>query len=292
MNSDTELLAKFIDEDFGLKTKETSKWGKGIEHDSLILDKERGVFFWNSEGLAGGPIDYLCKVRKMDFPEAQRFLKNYYAPPVLFSEHKEEVVTYTPLIDIFHECGKKNRTYWYKRLLTDDTIDRFRLGYYEGWYSIPIMDGLDLLNFQMRRDEPEKKIRPWYRGVGPVLFNADLLKITNSVIITEGTVDAILLNQLGFPAIGHTMGSNWNSDWFYRFMKVTKVYYVADNDKVGLSAGKKVAQNLGVYRTKILVFDGYPDKYDTIDFFRNGGTLDEFRDLLYNRSKYSFELGE
>ena len=292
MNNNADLLATFINEDFGLTTKEISKWGKAIEHNSLILDKERGLFFWNSEGLAGGPIDYLCKVRKMSFADAQKYVKGYNAPPLFFVSETKPVVQYSPLIEVFNDSGKKHREYWYKRLLTDDTIDRFKLGYFNGWYCVPIMDGTNLINFQMRRDEPEKRIKPWYKGVEPTLFNGDLLKIISSVIITEGTVDAILLNQMGFPAISHTRGANWNNDWFYRFINVDSIYYVADNDKVGILAGIKVAQSLGMYRTKILVFEGYKDKYDTVDFFRDGGSIETFRDLLYNKSKFSFELKE
>jgi hypothetical protein len=52
---------------------------------------------------------------------------------------------------------------------------------------IPIyQDGL-FKQFQMRRDSP-KMIRNYYKGVGPLLYNSEILSATNRIFITEGLI--------------------------------------------------------------------------------------------------------
>src|SRR5690606_9422114 len=114
------------------------------------------------------------------------------------------------LVEVFWHNGKLegNRDYWYHRGFTDQTIDRFQLGWYDGWSTLPIfMDGA-FRNFQIRRDIPEKRIKNWYSGVGPLLFNSDILKVSSEVVITEGPTSAIRLVQEGIPCLSHTGGAN------------------------------------------------------------------------------------
>ncbi len=75
-------------------------------------------------------------------------------------------VPYEKLVEILWREGKNEREYWYKRTLKDTTIDRWRLGYFDGWYLIPLyLDGI-FINFQCRRDEPEKRIKSGIISVG------------------------------------------------------------------------------------------------------------------------------
>ena len=206
-------------------------------------------------------------------------------------KEEDAPVVYDKLVDILWTNGKTNREYWYKRLLTDATIDRFKLGFYDGWYTIPFFYDGKLMNFQKRRDEPKKRICAWYRGLGPLLFNKDIMSITSKIIVTEGLVDAILLNQLGLPAISKIGGaSTWNDDWLKFFDKQETVYLVFDNDPAGIEGAKRISAKIGEYKCKVYTFDGYDDKYDIIDYFRDGGTVEEFKELVFENSKYSFEI--
>jgi len=288
------LLAKFIDEDFGFRITGSGRWGKAVTHDSLVVDMQKGLFFWNSTEIVGGPLEYLTRVRKQGYNDALNTIKHLSKLPITLytvrKEDNEEVVVNPDLVDIFWANGKNNREYWYNRLLTNDTIDRFKLGYYEGWYTVPIFDGGQFINFQMRREEPEKLIRAWYHGVGHRLFNSSILNVVKTVVITEGLIDSILLSQYGFPAMSTTGGSVWHKEWFYAFINQKTIYYVEDNDDAGRIASKKVACNLGQDRVRIVRFNDFPDKYDTVQFFRDGNDIDKFKDLMYNKYKYTFEL--
>lgn len=287
-----QILAKLIDEDYGLITKDGSRWGKAETHSSLVLDKERGLFFWNSQEIVGGPLEYLTKVRCMNLADARKYLVRAKNDIVAYrGRDYSDPIVYYPLVDAFWKAGLNNRAYWYRRGLVDSTIDRFQLGWYNGWYTVPIFLDGQLKNFQMRRDEPVKVMNPWYKNVPPHLFNADIMKFTDRIVITEGLVDAILLSQFGIPAVSKNAGNMvWNDGWFKYFIKQKQIFYVADHDKAGYIGAKIVANKLGVYKVKICTFDGRPLKYDTVDFFRDGGELREYEDLLYNKSRYIFEI--
>ena len=288
------VLEKVISLDFTIEGSGT-RYKTTIEHNSLVLDLEEQLWFWNSKDLLHKtPEDYLTLIKGFSKSKAREFLRELeYIPQNNFklqTKDDTEIVPSERLVDIFWRNGSKDRDYWYKRCLTDRIINSFKLGKFDGFYMLPIyMDGR-FMNFQCRRDVPDKKIRPWYRGVGPLMFNSSILNITNTVFITEGPIDAILLTQNGFPAMSHTGGSGgWKKDWFRYFMGVKRVYYVADNDEAGLCASHTISTSLGQEKVKVVQFIDFPEKYDTVDFFRDGHTVKEFKELV-DKSRFSYEL--
>jgi len=286
------LLEKLVEQDFGISGR--NRWLHSDEHDSLVVDRETQTFWWNSRGIVGNSKDYLIKIRGVSELEAEEIVKNFnkISNPVL-KKHNIDETPYEKLVDFTWMNGKNHREYWYKRLLTDETIDRYRLGYYDGWYTIPLYEDGTFLNFQIRRDDP-KRIKYWYhvKNFKPVLMNSEILNFVDYVWITEGTVDAILLNQLGFPAVAQTGGSGyWNPEWNYLFNKVKEIVYVRDNDLSGIGHAMLVSNNLGAYKVRIVVL-GSQDKYDTIDFFRDGHSSDEFSSICSTNYKFSFQLGK
>lgn len=290
------ILERLVEEDFGIASS-TLRWSKSEDHSSLVVDKEKNLFYWNSRGIVGGPLDYLMKVRGMPFKEAKSYLKHLgYGDTVIYTinEHdKEDVIVYPKLVSAFWENGKENRTYWYDRKFTDITIDRFQLGYYDGWYTIPLFMNNVLRNFQKRRDVPKKEIKNWYRGVGPVLFQDEVLRYTDKVYLTEGPTDAIALLQQGIPAVSQTGGSeNWQNDWFPNFVTQKEIFIVYDNDPAGVNGAKVVSKKLGIYRSRIYTFDNMDKGYDPVDFFRDGGTKEEFLTLIDEKAKYIYEIEE
>jgi hypothetical protein len=288
------LLEKVIGLDYTI-VGSGDRWKYTEEHSSLVLDIQEQTWFWNSRSLRGKPLDYLILVKNIPEKQAKsllRDLEHVAGTDLYFPEKKETVVQNEKLVDVFWENGVNDRGYWYRRCLTDKTIDTYKLGKYDGFWTLPVYMNGKFMNFQCRTDTPEKKIRPWYRGVGPLLFNSSILPFVSTVYITEGPVDALLLNQLGFPALSHTGGaSGWNDAWFPYFRRQKEIFYVADNDLAGYNAVTKIAKSLGEYRVKIVSFSDYPLKYDPVDFFRNGGTVDEFRDLV-SKAKLSFKAKE
>lgn len=294
MSTNGEILKGLVDTDFGLTGY--GNWFRAREHNSLVIDYQSGIFFWNSKEIIGGPKDYLIKVRNMTETDAIDLIKLLGSDATVDTiyverDNKEATVIYQKLVDILWNNGKTERKYWYDRLIDDATIDRFRLGFYDGWYTVPFFYGDNMVNIQKRRDEPEKRIKAWYRGVKPVLFNKDIMRITSKVVMTEGLVDAILLNQYGIPSISKVGGaSTWNDEWLKFFERQKRVYLLFDNDEAGRKGARRFAQKLGEYRCKIYTFEEYKEKYDVIDFFKDKGTVEELKELVFNNSKYSFEI--
>jgi len=291
---DSGLLQQLIDEDFGYK-HEGRNWGRSVEHSSLVLNEESQHWYWNSENMGGTAVDYFVLIRHLKKPEAEK--KVEYRNKIVsgsFFDTTEPIakVPYEKLVDLFWELGKGNREYWYDRKLTDKTIDRYRLGFFDGWNLVPLYVGNSFVNFQCRRDFPTRKMKLWYRipNWQPVLLNPELLSLVDTIFITEGLIDSILLNQEGMPSVSHTGGSgHWNSEWFHYFNKVKNVYYIADNDDAGRQAAYRVAKSLGMDKVRIYEFDNKPEKFDTVDYFREGITGKEFRAEIEANSKYLFE---
>lgn len=293
---DNGILQSLIEQDFGYKS-EGQNWGRAENHSSLVVNEKEQKWYWNSENMGGTALDYLIKVRGLDKKKATELLDIHSKISMGMYREKAEEVFFTPyekLVNAFWEAGKENRQYWYDRNLKDSTIDRHRLGFYHGWYILPLyLDGR-LINFQKRRDLPEKKIGMWYREEKwtPVLLNKELLNLVDKIYITEGTVDALLLTQEGIPAVAQTGGAvYWSPVWYPFFYKVNKVYYIADNDKAGVIAARRIAKSLGIDRTFIYRFSDKQDKYDSRDFFREGGTAKEFKELVEGNAKTLSELG-
>jgi DNA primase len=294
MNEDTHILSKLISDDFGLDSKDGSRWGKSKEHSSLVLDKERGIFYWNSEGIVGDPLVYLMRVRKLSFEQAKEFLKEltYTGTHVytIYGKDKEDVVVYPKLVDIFFDDGLNNREYFYIRGLTDETIDRFQLGYWNNFATVPFFVDGTFRNFQLRKDVP-RIIKSYYKGIGPLLFNSDILKLTNRIFIAEGPIDALILTQNGIPAVSTNSGGTMLPEWFFKFIYQDEIVILFDNDKAGLLEARKVAKMLGVNRCKIYLFSDFEENgYDPVDFYRDGYTTDELNNLIATKAKYLYEM--
>jgi len=296
MNENTPILMKLVEEDFGLNIRGRGKYIKSVEHDSLVIDTEKGIFYWNSENIVGDALIYLTKVRKMPFSSAREFLRDFsYSESFIYNvrTEKEDVVVYPKLVEIFYEEGssKERRDYLYRRGISDETIDKFRIGWYNDYTMIPFFEDGIFMNFQMRMDNPRKIIRSYYK-MGSLLYNSDILKIVDTVYITEGPTDAIIMMQNGLPAISTNSSGNILPKWYNKFKNQKLIYLIYDNDVAGIEEAIKSAKVLGELRCKIYCFQNFIEQkgYDPVDFFWDGHTKEDFINLVEEESKYSFQL--
>lgn len=284
------MLIQLVKEDFGISGR--GRWWRSDLHSSLVVDSDNDIFFFNARDLSGTPVDYLTKVRGLDRKSAEILVKNRLGIGDINTKETSLQVKFEKLVDLFHTSGKSSRQYWYDRCLNDSTIDRYRLGFYDGWFLIPIYNNSMFVNFQCRRSDPTKRIKFWYKDVDfkPVLFNHGVLKFVNTVYITEGMVDCLLLNQLGLPSVCSTNGAmSWSSEWIKFFTKMKSIYYIPDNDKAGIHGAQNAAKFLGDNRVKFYRFKDKAEKYGALDFFRDGGSVEDFKNLVHNESVYGFE---
>ena len=274
-----EVLRDLIERDFGIE-HDTGDYWRAVNHDSLVLNFAKGIFYWNSKNIAGSVEEYYKFVRGEKPPAIFSVETPQFSLPDVI-EKKEDVVVLPELVEAYRTLGEANRKYWYDRMLTDSTIDRFKLGYNNGWYALPIYKDGEFYNIQFRRDEPEKGITQRYKRP-PFLFNSAILNVVSEVIFTEGIVDAILLSQMGFPAVSKNTGaSGWYPEWAYYFRAIDKIYMLFDNDEAGERGMKKGSEILGTHRCSGYTFSDFEKKgYDVIDYFRDGHTKKDLTKLL------------
>lgn len=280
-------LANLVAEDFGV-SHNTPNFIKGKIHDSIVVDKRKNVFYWNSQGIYGNIFTYLVNVRGWSISKAKEYLStnclDIYLQPKL---DKTNVKPYPPLVTKFFLDGLDKREYYYKRGLTDETINMFLFGYYNGWSAIPIFESGKFMNFHLRRDNP-KMFSAYYRGMGGLIFNIDIIEFVNEIFITEGSMDAAILIQNGIPAISPAGGSI-QAKHLYKFKNIKRINILFDNDEAGRKEAKRTAKILGTERCYIYTFSEFPEKYDPVDFFRDKHTKEELLNLVYGKGKKIYD---
>lgn len=277
-----------ISQDYRLRG--SGRYLKGVKHDSLVVDLEKQIFFWNSKEIAGDIYAWLTKIKGYTSESARDYIgKNFPAAMINYRPKKsgDNIVVNPNLVDAFFNLGKHYREYWYSRGYSDFTIDMFRLGYSGDWYVIPIFINGKFRNFQCRT--PDKKMKHWYRGIGPLPFNMDYIRNKSWFVLTEGPVDAIMCMQNGIPAMSTNTGAGYfEPQWVGELPLLERVYIAYDNNNAGKKGARRIGKLFGNY-AKIYCFDGYSDGYDVSDYFNDGGDALSFMGKL-EHGKFWFQL--
>lgn len=162
-------------------------------------------------------------------------------------------------------------------------IVKHKLGYWDSWYTIPIVEREGHINNIMFRASPFVQgitTRRFYQtgGKGPMMYcpDWDMLDKATTVFIVFGLFDAITLTQLGFAAVTPTIGKeNFNPDWLW-FHRNSIVIVPDLGEEV---AANKLCLKFGDWRPKVLKLD-YPDGIkDPNDFIQKGKTSSLIKQL-------------
>ena len=161
----------------------------------------------------------------------------------------------------------------------------FQLGYaghgteQSGRLSIPYMTPAGVVQIKYRctdqRHTDHKGIEcPKYMheaGAGTHLYNAQVLIATSdTVILTEGELDAICVQAyLGIPAVAYPGADTWKSQKHYRlcFEGVSEVVVIADGDKVGRDAARRIAESIGMAARVV----DMPESFDSNQYIHENG---------------------
>lgn len=185
-----------------------------------------------------------------------------------------------------------------KRLLTDEVIKKYKLGWDGERVVIPIKDRTGNWTDARRysaRGEP--KILPWktfdneewasklgveleeqnngkrpknFGDASPSLYPIDQLE-HSQLVMAEGEMDGLVLISQGVKGITNTGGAGaWKDDWNY-FFKDKKIIFALDNDDTGYKATRQRAQSIkGASSLKMVEWpDDFPDKHDVTDWLHN-----------------------
>jgi DNA primase len=147
---------------------------------------------------------------------------------------------------------------------------------------IPVRDAQGQFIFNKYRRSPFSEEGPKYTydsGTTASLFNVHTIAGIRgeSIFITEGELDAVLLNSFGLNAVSTTGGSGSFKEEWASYFEGNDVYICYDKDEAGVRGALRVQEILPTAR---IIF--FPEKFkgkDITDFFQKH-TLKEFEALV------------
>jgi 5S rRNA maturation endonuclease (ribonuclease M5) len=174
------------------------------------------------------------------------------------------------------------------RGLDRKTIVECQLGFDGERYTIPVRTAEgELIN--VRRYKPgvesaQKMLNLTGHG-SAAIYRADILRDNEAVVITEGEMDCILLNQYGIPAVTQTGGAGTFKPQFAPSFADKTVWICYDNDDAGRQGARKVERVLSAFAQHIYIIDigsVIPTKGgDITDYLHlEGHTAEDFQGLM------------
>lgn len=168
-----------------------------------------------------------------------------------------------------------------RRSITDAIINDF--GIYWGTHAvmgdcivIPVINEQGVCTFNKYRRDPRVDAKPKYtydNGGKVTLYGYWKAKDTDTILITEGEMDALVAWSANIPAITSTGGAmSFQTEWG-ELLKDKKVILCFDNDEAG---GKGLVRALSVVpHAKVLFLPDRPGIKDISDYCTGGGNLQE-----------------
>ncbi|KKN43306.1 hypothetical protein LCGC14_0704580 [marine sediment metagenome] len=237
--------------DHGIKIEENRQWitvSSPFRDDlnpSFSVNLDNGVWKDHATGESGNVFTYIEKLKNLNRKEATLYLCSYLN--IAYEKNSIKKIEYMKLHNSLLDDKKSQKWLEDKRGISIQTIVRFKLGVEKDRITIPIFDEVgDCLNIRKHSIKKNKnKVISYRTGYGSNrLFNVDNLKKNKDIILCEGELDCILLNQLGYNALTNTTGvGKWLPYWNKLF--INKVVYICyDCDIAGIKGSKLVAKNL------------------------------------------------
>lgn len=178
---------------------------------------------------------------------------------------------------------------WYlKDRGIDGRIEENELGYYEGWYTVPVYDDNGEFVTAVFRSSPPLQEATGNRFVCkhvPVPFspNWELVKRMDYLYVVFGLFDALTMAELQLPVVTSTSGKDtFNAEWLAPYRK--PIIIIPDEDEEDTAF--ELAKNLG-WRGQVLLMD-YPDGKKDVNGFLEADKEAELRRQL-ERHRVQFE---
>lgn len=194
------------------KLKDHNRYCVGIDHDSLIVDKERQLFYWNSRSISGNVIDWVIKI--LGYPDKESAIS--YLNSIEVSDHvfsDEPVKTFSKInqsLGVFYHrnLDEYSRKWWNNRGVYD--LEKWGVGFCKDFIglgptsTIPYYEKGELVQLKHRLHEKKDKLRyiSEQEGLGVWVYNIDNLNKDRTIIV-EGEIKAMVVEEiLDIPAIG------------------------------------------------------------------------------------------
>lgn len=174
------------------------------------------------------------------------------------------------IVNLYHNSKSSERAtgYFHKRHISDNSIDKFHLGYSEkqDMVTIPVHspDGM-CVGFVGRSVEGKEFKNTPGLPKSKTLFNLHRVKASSKVYVVESSFDAIRLDQVGFAAVA-TLGANVSGQQIDLLQKYfNDIIVIADNDEAGGNMKERILEKLGSRVSVITIEKQYKDIGDMDD---------------------------
>ena len=242
------------------------------------VDKFKGIFFCFSCQHVANLVELVMHTSGRSYFESVRFIKSKETESDLSQEinkqlyAKPEFTQYDQVLikRLSQQALESPRAmrYYAGRLITEDSIKKFALGFSEkqDMVTIPVHspDGMEIGFVGRSIEGKEFKNTPGLPK-SKTLFNLNRVKTADRVYVVESSFDAIRLDQCGFPAVA-TLGanvSNIQTDLLQKYFN--NVIVIADNDEAGGNMKDKIVERLGSRVSVIKLDKQYKDIGDMPD---------------------------
>lgn len=137
-------------------------------------------------------------------------------------------------------------------------------------------------------DEDKAAKRPKYKTCGgnsARLYNSDRTWETDELIITEGEFDCMIMEQLGFPAVGVPGARIWQDTWDGYVSNIRRLWLVFDRDVAGEQGSQKLTERFGPKVKRVQLSEEGQKKDPTSWVVKEGHTAADFRALMADATK-------
>lgn len=231
------------------------------------VDKTTGMFFCFSCHKICDLIELVMHTSGRTYFEAARFIKSKEQSTTIADDINKQLTqkpVFTPYDDLVVKRlniaaleSPRAKMYLNGRLITEDSIKKFSLGYsdQQDMVTIPVHspDGV-CVGFVGRSVEGKEFKNTPGLPKSKLLFNLHRVKTSRTVYVVESSFDAIRLDQCGMPAVA-TLGASVNGTQIELLQKYfNDIIVIADNDEAGGGMAKKLVDKLGS-RVSVLQLD-------------------------------------
>lgn len=251
----------------------------------IIYDNGAYCFGCNK---AWGPISFLMEYNNWNYLQAKQWLeRNQYVVIDVPKKRRNHTTTSIPqmIVDHWHQMALDSsdvmKYYKEERLLTEETIRMYKLGWDGRKYVIPLWEGYPgesvVINAKKRKaseDDPGPKYMAMPHRP-PVLFNRWCLEGAKEAFFFFGEFDALLAWQDGLPAVTGGGVNNWSEAWIPYFSEVNYIYFVPDHGETKY-AYRLASKFLG--RSGVVFYPNEIDDY--VDFRLAGNSAEDFFELV------------
>lgn len=216
--------------------------------------------------------------------------KHFGELPVYEAMDKQEVIKSMPTdkVDVYRKALTKNINAWNylrrERGFNKEVIAKFKLGFEDGFITIPYYYGGNLVNIKYKKPNSSDYRRE--TGQPSTLYNIDVIDKTLPITIVEGECDCMAAYQLGYKnVISVPNGAGGiQEDWIDFFDGCSGNVYIAyDNDAPGEKGARSLAKRIGFERCFRVVL---PLK-DFNDTLMGGYTQDDITPYFTKAQQYT-----